>query len=216
MIKVGIFGGTFSPPHIGHLRLAEVAKELLNLEKVIFIPSGNPPHKSGDDVRFSPDDRLKMVTLSIQDVSYFEVSDFEVRKKEKSYTIDTLNYFKNKNPEYDIVFIAGSDQLFQIKSWKSWEKLLSYFKFAFAIRPGDSEKKVFDFLRNEKIEYILVDEKSKKVDFEKNVFILRINTLINLSSTYINELIDENKSIRYLVKKEVEEYIKKNKMEVNF
>ncbi len=211
MIKVGIFGGTFSPPHIGHLRLAEVARELLELEKIIFVPSGNPPHKPCNEIRFSPEDRVKMVNLSIQDVSYFEVSDFEAVKKDKSYTIETLNYFKKKNPEYDIVFIAGSDQLFQIKSWKRWEKLLSSFKFAFAIRPGDSEDKVFDFLKNEKIEYTLVDEKSKKITFEKNVFVLKVNTLINLSSTYINELIDENKSIKYLVKKEVEEYIKKIK-----
>ncbi len=203
-------GGTFSPPHYGHLRLAEVSKEIFLFKKIIFLPAFTPPHKNEDEILFSPEDRLKMVELSIEGNPYFELSDYEIKKGGVSYTIDTLRHFRNMYEGKDLFFIAGSDQLFLIKSWKEWEKLIEEFFFVFAVRPGHSIEEVKAFLNSNGLNYKIFTEKDKCLDnelLEHAVYILDVKTLIDVSSTYINSLLKRGVSIKYLLKESVEKYI---------
>src|SRR3989338_5023477 len=93
MRRIGVLGGTFNPVHIGHLAMAQTAQEAVGLEKVIFVPSNWPPHKNINHVAPSKD-RYHMVQLAIQGNPFFEISDFEIKKSVKSYTIDTMRYFR--------------------------------------------------------------------------------------------------------------------------
>ncbi|MDD5129383.1 MAG: nicotinate (nicotinamide) nucleotide adenylyltransferase, partial [Candidatus Omnitrophica bacterium] len=103
-MRIGILGGTFNPVHIGHLILAEEAREKLGLDKIIFIPTALPPHK--DNLNIAPaDDRLRMLKLATQGNKYFKVLDIEIRRKGRSYTIDTLRELKSKYSRDELYFI---------------------------------------------------------------------------------------------------------------
>ena len=100
--KIGILGGTFDPIHLGHLIVAELVRDNLGLDQIIFVPNGNPPHK--DQVRTTAQQRLKMVSLAIKNNDGFSVSDFEIEKKEKAYTIDTIKHFRLIYPNQKLFF----------------------------------------------------------------------------------------------------------------
>src|SRR3989338_11463826 len=109
-MKIGILGGTFNPIHIGHLILAEEAREKLGLDKIIFVPAYLPPHKDNSDIAPAKY-RYRMIELAIQKNSYFSLSDMEIKRNGRSYTIDTLKEFKKLYPEDELHFIIGSDLL---------------------------------------------------------------------------------------------------------
>src|SRR3989338_1581087 len=109
-MKIGILGGTFNPVHIGHLILAEEAREKLGLDKVIFVPTFLPPHKDNSDIA-DASDRLMMIKLAIKKNRYFLVSDTEIKRNGRSYTIDTIKEFKEKFRADELYFIVGSDLL---------------------------------------------------------------------------------------------------------
>ncbi len=109
-MKIGILGGTFNPVHIGHLILAEEVREKLKLDKIIFIPTALPPHKDNMDIA-PAGDRLKMLKLAIKGNKFFGVSDIEIKRKGRSYTIDTIKELKNKFVNDELYFIIGSDLL---------------------------------------------------------------------------------------------------------
>jgi nicotinate-nucleotide adenylyltransferase len=185
-MKIGIFGGSFSPIHMGHLVIAEFIRSEKNLDKVLFIPLGIPSHRE-DDLA-SVDDRINMVKLAIKSNSHFEMLDIEAKKKAKSYTVDTLRELKKIYPD-DVFFeIIGEDSACYLNSWKEYEALIE-------------ETKFFVFRRNG-YSYDLGLKNVEVVD----------TPLIDISSTVIRQRIIENKSIKYLVPEEVEEYIKKNKI----
>jgi nicotinate-nucleotide adenylyltransferase len=192
LLKIGIMGGTFDPIHYAHLAIAEFIRDKYKLDKIIFIPSGNPPHK--DKNITDKYDRLNMVLLATYENDEFLVSDIEIRRNEKTYTVDTLRYLKNTYKNLELYFITGADAICNVESWKDFRENFKLAKFIAATRPGTSTIKT-----QRKIEY-LSKEYGADIIFE-NVLPLEI------SSTYIRHQIKKDKSIRYLLPENVINYI---------
>lgn len=114
-MKIGIMGGTFNPIHKGHLMLGAYAYENFHLDKIWFLPNGNPPHK---DSEIAAKQRLDMVRLAIAGDDRFSLNAYEAERSEKSYSYETLETFHKKYPEHEFYFIIGADSLFSIESWK--------------------------------------------------------------------------------------------------
>ncbi|TCT14902.1 nicotinate-nucleotide adenylyltransferase [Natranaerovirga pectinivora] len=195
-MKMGIMGGTFNPIHFGHLILAESAYENLELDSVVFIPAGIPPHKQEEEI-VSKKDRLKMVDLAIDDNNHFEVSPIELDKKSISYSYETLEVLKKENNNTDYYFIIGSDSFYNIEKWKAPEILLSMCKLVVAARNDQN----MDRLKQQK----RVIEKK----FKTSVHILNMPT-IDISSSDIRDRVKYGKTIKYFVPKDVENYIYMN------
>jgi nicotinate-nucleotide adenylyltransferase len=121
MSKVGIFGGTFDPIHLGHLITAQSVKEIRELEKIIFIPAFISPHKS-DIKTSSPEDRLKMIKLAIKNIPFFDYSDMEIKMGGVSYTVDTLRELQKQYEKLE--FIIGYDNIFSFHTWKDPDEIL--------------------------------------------------------------------------------------------
>ena len=141
--KIGIMGGTFNPVHNGHLILAESAYEQFHLDNVIFLPSGNPPHKA-DIYYIDAKDRCNMVSLAIKDNDHFTMSMEEVQRPGVTYTSDTLTAMKNNNPYEDLYFIIGADSLFTFETWHEPEVICRLCTILVATREGHDSKDVED------------------------------------------------------------------------
>ncbi|MDO5702978.1 MAG: nicotinate (nicotinamide) nucleotide adenylyltransferase, partial [Lachnospiraceae bacterium] len=124
MKRVGIMGGSFDPIHIGHLILADTALEQFSLDKILFIPSGNPPHKLNRDGRASVSDRMEITRLAIEGNPGFELSDIEARSEGVyTYTYLTLEALRGMNPDTEYYFIIGGDSLRDFPTWRCPEKI---------------------------------------------------------------------------------------------
>lgn len=196
-MKIGVLGGTFDPVHNGHLMIGEFARTEMDLDKVVFMPSGRHPFKDNKEITNSHA-RFKMLELAIESNDFFEISNFEIEKDETSYTIDTIKHLKEKYEKADIYFIIGSDILFEIEKWREFERLIELCKFIFFLRQNN-EKKIYENLDRLKTKY--------------NMNITKIvGPIFPISSSEIRSRLKEGKSIKYLVDKKVEEYIYKNKI----
>lgn len=193
MKKYGIIGGTFDPIHNAHLYIAYEAKELLGLDKVIFIPNGSPPHKDNKSIT-GASLRYRMVLEAIKDFEDFEVSKYEIEKKELSYTYKTLEHFKEDDVE--LYFITGADCLVDLDKWKNVSEIFSLCKFVVFTRPGFKEED-------------LIEEK-KRAEKKYNGEIIFLNILdLEISSTDIRKRISEGKRIDFFVPKRVINLIEK-------
>jgi nicotinate-nucleotide adenylyltransferase len=135
-MKRGLYGGAFNPIHRCHLVVAEAARSRLNLDTVLFIPTGDPPHKLSSEF-FPATHRMEMVKLAIAPYPYFQVSDIELRRSAKSYSIDTVRELKKLSPpDTEFVFIIGLDAFLELPTWKDPEALLASCDFAVVSRPG--------------------------------------------------------------------------------
>ncbi|HXV68693.1 MAG TPA: nicotinate-nucleotide adenylyltransferase [Nitrospira sp.] len=136
--RLGLLGGSFNPIHRGHLTIANLVREQLQLDRVLFIPTGDPPHKRGGSLAPAPE-RLEMVRLAIAGSPYFEVSDIEVNRTGKSYTIDTVQELQQQyGPSTELFFIIGLDAFLDFPDWKEPRKLLRACRFVVVPRPGHS------------------------------------------------------------------------------
>ena len=196
-IKIGIMGGTFDPIHYAHLATAEFIRDNYKLDKILFIPSGSPPHKKGNIT--NKYDRYKMVLLSTVNNEDFIVSDIEIKREKSTYTIDTLRYLKDIYKSIEIYFITGADAICDIESWKDVEDNFKLANFIAATRPGISLLKA-----NEKI-------KELKDKYDAHIESVYVPSL-DISSTYIREQLSKHKTIRYLVPELVQEYIYNKKL----
>lgn len=192
--KYGIFGGTFNPPHIAHSILAENIREQLELDKIIFIPSGNPPLKNSIPAQ----QRFEMAQLAFSDNPHFEVSDIETKDTvEKSYTVNTLMNLSEKyrNDNVKLFLLIGADNFITLNKWKEPEKLFDYSEVVVLKRP----------------DFNIEDHNSgfrHKVKF--------IDTpLLEISSSMIREKVLKGLSVKYLLDEKVEEYILKNDLYKN-
>lgn len=174
---IGILGGSFDPPHLGHIRLAETAKEELGLSRVILIPSGRPPHKdlSGGA---SGEDRLNMARLAAGEREWLEVSDIEFSREGKTYTFDTVTELKLQNPGESFCFICGSDMLLSLHKWFRAEELLKLTSFA-AMAREDNEYE------------LLCREAEKLRAMGGNIFVMRRDPM-KLSSTDFRKNLDKS------------------------
>lgn len=205
-MRLGIFGGTFNPIHFGHLRAAEEAREQVRLDKVIFMPSGNPPLKASDLI--DAQHRYAMTKLATDSNVNFVVSDIELRGREKSYTVNTINKLKEIHSGDDLFFILGIDAFLDIPNWWQPEKLISMIDFIIVTRPGFNPKEIL------KSPYIKKDRfasKSLVMTSGRKIIFVQI-TNIDISSTEIRRLLKENKSIKYLLPEIAEQYIYSNRL----
>src|SRR3990167_9272177 len=135
-MRVGVFGGTFNPVHMGHMILAETAREELKLETVIWVPSYLPPHKDTSELA-DAEDRYRMVLLSIKGNPHYEASRFEIERKGKSYAIETLQELTDKlGTDTELFFISGSDSFEELPAWKDPAGILQLAHFVVVERPG--------------------------------------------------------------------------------
>ncbi|RSL31547.1 nicotinate-nucleotide adenylyltransferase [Salibacterium salarium] len=135
--KIGLFGGTFDPPHNAHLMIAQEALTVLNLDEIWFIPVYSPPHKTREYMAH-PDERLQMTQKAIADNPQFQVSTMELERKGPSYTLETVDSLKEAYPQTSFYFIIGGDMAEQLHLWKDIEKLKELVTFAVIDRPGYS------------------------------------------------------------------------------
>jgi len=196
---IGIMGGTFDPIHLGHLIAAEHVLDALKLDKILFIPTGDPPHKKDRSIT-SPSHRMEMVRLAVLSNPKFMFSSIEVDRGGNTYTIDTLIQLKKiygDNAEY--FFIVGTDSLCQLSSWKMPDELFKLCNIV-AVNRGCYEN----------IEFFHCKEQLEKV-YRAQIHVVEIPA-IEISSTQIRNYVSQNHSIKYLVNEEVEEYIYKNQL----
>jgi len=189
MSKVGIFGGTFDPIHLGHLITAQSVKEIRDLDKIIFIPAFISPHKT-DAKASSPEDRLNMIKLAVEGIPFFDFSDIEIKKGGISYSVDTLRELKKHYTELE--FIIGYDNIFTFHTWKEPDEI---FKLAKVI--------------------VLKRKSSHPPQFEdkyyhQSVFVQTRG--IEISATDIRERVKHGMPINFLVPSEVMKYIYKHKL----
>lgn len=197
MTKIGIMGGTFDPIHNGHLVLAEQIRTQFKLEKVIFIPAGNPPHKQDQNITDS-NHRYFMTVLATITNPCFEVSKIEIEDNKISYTVDTIRKLKNSlTGDKELYFITGADALYELDTWKDLEDLLDMCNFIAATRPGIEEEKL-----RARIDYF--NEK-----YNADIVVTPVPALA-ISSTDIRERIRDGRSIKYILPESVEYYITKN------
>lgn len=196
--KMGIMGGTFDPIHIGHLILAEEAKDYFQLDKIIFIPTGKPPHKDWDSIA-DPIHRYEMALLATMDNPDFIVSPIEINRKGTTYTVDTIKCLVDKYEDTQFYFITGADSIVEIFNWKNTEKLLSLCRFITAKRAIVSDNKLEKTITN-------IEER-----LGITIDILPI-PYIDISSTDIRCKIRKRKSVKYYVPDSVKDYIFKNQL----
>lgn len=134
-MRLGIFGGTFDPIHLGHLAIAEEARVALDLASVVFVPAGVPPHKLGVAITTAAD-RLEMVRRAIADNPGFAVDESELRRSGISYTVDTLEIFSSRHPQAELFYLLGSDSVVELETWHDPARLFALATFVALVRPG--------------------------------------------------------------------------------
>jgi nicotinate-nucleotide adenylyltransferase len=207
-MRVGLFGGTFNPIHLGHLRGAEEIRETFDLEKVIFIPAAIPPHK-GMGGMMDASHRLEMVRLAVSTNPYFSVSDIELERSGKSYSIDTIRHFR-KIHQGPLFFVLGRDAFLEIETWKEFKTLFSLCHFIVMARPGSQEKGHGSALPGGLTPYFKYHPAAEAwVHASGNNLSLKEITFLDISSTKVRLLMERGESIRYLIPPEVETYIQK-------
>jgi|TARA_X000000368_G_scaffold227095_1_gene179246 nicotinate-nucleotide adenylyltransferase len=190
-LKICLFGGTFDPPHIGHLLIAQTVCEAEGFDKVIFIPANRSPSKKVATVQKN---RVEMLELAVEGNPNFEISDLEIRRGGISYTIDTLRAFKDQivSDDDEISFMVGSDSLLDFKNWKEAKEIIKMCNIIVAIRPGFRPSDIPSWLLHG-IQFANIPR------FE-------------ISSSNIRKRWIEDKTIRYMVTLPVWEYINKHNL----
>jgi nicotinate-nucleotide adenylyltransferase len=210
-MNIGVFGGTFNPIHYGHLRAAEEIRAMLGLDRIFFIPSGNPPLKKKDLAGAGY--RFNMVKMSVRDNPYFTVLDIECVRPGTSYTVRTLEELLKNFAGADLYFMLGIDAFLDIPNWREPEKILSLVNFIVLSRPGRNfaDLSQSPYLELKKRSLADIDGGTATVwktvlRNGKKIFFAKV-TPIGISSTDIRKYIKKGSSIKYLLPAEVESYI---------
>ncbi|MBX4258917.1 nicotinate-nucleotide adenylyltransferase [Clostridium estertheticum] len=197
-MKKAIFGGTFDPIHIGHIHIAYEALYSLKLDKILFMPAGNPPNKLNKQITDSKI-RYDLVNKAIEGESNFEISDYEINKKENSYTYETIELFSNMQSKTEWYFLIGADSLIDLDNWKNVDRLLNGCRLVVYNRAGFA------------LEKILKQKKSLESKYHNKIIFLDM-PIIDISSTSIRKSIKEGRNINYLLPKGVEKIVEKLKL----
>ncbi len=184
--KIGLLGGTFNPPHMGHLVIADQVRNQLGLEEVWFLPTATPPHSNGKDT-IDADSRLDMLLRAIQGNSYFDLNTSEVDKGGVNYTYDTLVELQNRHPDKEFYFILGADMVQDLPNWYKIDELVQLVQLVGVNR--------LKYERKSDYPIIWVDVPN-----------------VDISSTELRKSIREGKPVRYLIPNEVISYISENNL----
>ena len=186
--RIGVLGGSFDPPHVGHLVIASEAHWRLGLQQVLFVPAADPPHKRlAGGVEAA--DRLLMVRAAVAGDARFAVSDIEVRGSLR-YTVDTLTALHEMLPQAQLFFVAGSDSLLALPTWRQPERILQLCRWVVALRPGDDE-----------------DEARAAANQWGEAVTVMDAPRIGVSSTEVRQRLGRGRPVRYLVPEAVERII---------
>jgi nicotinate-nucleotide adenylyltransferase len=185
-MKTGVFGGTFDPPHIGHLIIAQHVLQDLRLDRIVFVPGATPPHKQDRQISMA-EHRLAMLRAAVAGNPGFEVSDAEIRRGGVSFTVDTLLEMQSARPEDALYFLLGMDNLPEFATWKSPERIMRISQLVVMTRPGFSPD-------------------LPPLLSEGRPILCRVPA-IGVSSSMVRQLVGEGKSIRYVVPDAVESYV---------
>ncbi|MBI5473766.1 MAG: nicotinate-nucleotide adenylyltransferase [Ignavibacteriae bacterium] len=190
-MRLGILGGSFNPPHIGHLIVSSHISAELKLDRIVFVPTSVAPHKVNNHTA-SPDHRLAMLKLAVQGNPHFDVSDVELRRGGVSYSVDTLRLMKNAGHDDELFLLIGMDNLIDFHTWKSPEEILQLATVIVMTRPGFQVENVPPMMKD-------------------RVTVCSVPG-IDISSREIRERANAGKPITYRVTREVEEYILRNNL----
>jgi nicotinate-nucleotide adenylyltransferase len=189
-MRIGVFGGSFNPPHIAHLIIAELLRERFSLDKVLWIPSAQPPHKPQSELA-PASDRLEMTRLATRDHSNFEVTDLELRREGPSYTLDTILQLKSDAPSHDYLLMIGGDSLAQFHTWHRPDAILREVPLLVYDRTDGGE--AFEGVPSDRL--------------------LRTEVpLLEISSTEIRRRCAAGETIRYLVPDAVADYLHEHRL----
>ena len=197
-MRIGILGGTFNPPHLGHLVAAQEAYRELDLDRVLLIPAGIPPHKPIDDEP-GPEHRLELCRLAVGDDPRFTVSDLELRRDGPSFTVDTLKTLRTQSPSDELFLILGGDIAAGLPRWHEPERVLELATVAIAKRRGTSKAAVQDALAQ-----LTGGERARFFQMPR----------IGISSTMVRRRVRAGQPIRYFVPDGVMHYIETHRLYV--
>jgi len=193
--KIGLLGGTFDPFHFGHLAAADAAVDCADLDRVLFIPAAQPPHRP--PAIASPEQRLEMCHLGIQGEPRFEVSDVELKRAGPSYTVDTLREIQRRQPEEELFLILGWDAARLFSSWHEPEKVRELATIVVVARPGGAAPR---------------QEELKGVGLDKARVVLCLTTTPDVSASEIRKAVAAGQPITGKVSKAVERYIGEHRL----
>ncbi len=190
-MKIGIFGGAFNPVHNGHLNIADAFYEDLKLDKMLLIPTANPPHKSGAGL-LSGDDRINMLRLAIENKPY-EISTIEFERNDKSYTYNTLLELKRLYPEADLFLIIGADQIINFEKWYRYSDILDMVTLCASARESEEEKQI-------------IIKSAQRLGIQDR-FYMSGRAVLRVSSSEIRYKIKNGSDVSKLLPKKVFDYI---------
>jgi len=192
MLRVGIIGGTFDPPHYAHLAVAEEARTQLGLEPMVFVPAGQPPHKLGRAIT-PAHHRLAMLELALASNPHFVISRVDVERPGPAYTADTLALLKEKwGPEAQLYFVIGADSLLEMHTWYHPERIIELAWLAVAPRPGHP--------------FHLSELEKSLPGISRRVQLIQV-PLLEISSTDLRRRVREGRSVKYYLPEAIEAYI---------
>jgi nicotinate-nucleotide adenylyltransferase len=184
--SIGILGGTFNPPHLGHLMMANEVLHALKLDEIWFMPSYIPPHKTIKEP-IEPYHRLQMLKLAIEEHDQFTLQPIEFQRKEPSYTYDTMRILTEKYPAYQFHFIIGADMVEYLPKWYEIDELVNLVTFVGVKRPGYTITSPYPI---------------KEVEVPQ----------FDVSSSFIRERVVKKETIRYFIPAVVKQYIEENQL----
>jgi nicotinate-nucleotide adenylyltransferase len=207
-MRLGLFGGTFNPIHLGHLRAGVEVQERFALDRVLYLPAAVPPHKATPELLASAH-RLKMVRLAVGGQSRLKASDAEIKRSGKSYSIQTVRHFHRAFPQgVELFFILGLDAFLEIPTWKEYRQLFGLCHFIVLDRHGFSRRRLPEFLFEEiSPEFVPIPREHRFLHPSGHSVYWAAITRLDISSTLIRGLRSQGKAISYLVPEAVGEYI---------
>ena len=222
-MRIGIMGGTFDPIHLGHLRAAEEIHLAFGLDRIIFVPAARPPHKEQGKVA-SALHRYEMVSLATVFTPSFSVSPIELKRPGKSYSIETVReFFRIYGPETRLYFVLGVDAFLEIGTWKEARELLRLARLVVTARPGwrldeveralgPAQRRLLGELRFKYLRVGEIDAERLEREVQPGLVLLVEVVSLDISSSEIRHLVEQGRSVRFLVPDTVAAYIEKNRL----
>jgi nicotinate-nucleotide adenylyltransferase len=210
--RLGVFGGTFDPIHLAHLRCAEEARQALALDRVLFVPAASPPHKGGRAVA-PAEARLEMVRRAVAGNASFAVSALEFERRGRSYSVDTLRQLRERRPAARLTLLLGVDAFRDIGTWKEYEALFGLADVAVFTRPNHRSSNLRALLPFAARRLFCYSADRKRLEHRSGHQVIFLHvTALDISATAIRQRIAKGESIRYLVPPAVERYLSERRL----